>query len=147
VRRAVAGAIAVALVATGCGHSAGEEFREDSLRPLQQQLERERARIAATLRVVRPRSRRGSRALGEDVKAMSRTARKIAALIPPREASEEFDAYARSLRDLVNQLIGFPLAVAEGEAVDLETVSRRVQDATGVVEQREHELEEKLADV
>ena len=137
----------VVVLASGCGRSEGEEFREDSLRPLQQQLERERARVAATLRVVRPGSERGARAVRADVGAMSRTAEKIDALGPPTEVEEDFDAYTEALQDLVKKLLLFPSAVRSGSAAGLGTVSRRVQDATGLVEQRGHSLEEALADV
>lgn len=135
------GAVVLLLVAAGCGRSEGEEFREDSLRPVEQQLERERARVAATLRVVRPGNARDARALGEDVAAVARTVRRIAGLVPPSDAREQFDAYVRALRSLVAELRRFAGALRRGDPDVLATASQRIQDATGRVQQRREQLE------
>ena len=99
-------AIAV-LALAGCGRSDGEEFREDSLQPLEQRLARERARIAATLRVVRPGNARDAAALREDVDAVGRTVTQVAGLVPPASARDPFDRYVRALRGLVIELRRF----------------------------------------
>ena len=138
------GAALFVLLAAGCGRSDGEEFREDSLRPLQERLERERARVAATLRVVRRRSARDARALGDDIDAMAATVRRVGGLVPPGDAREPFDEYVRALRDLIAQLRRLPPPLRRGDADVLGTVARRVQDATGLVEQRAERLERAL---
>ncbi|HEX2084067.1 MAG TPA: hypothetical protein VHF89_00150 [Solirubrobacteraceae bacterium] len=141
------GAVLVLLLAPGCGRSAGEEFREDELRPLEQRLDVQRARIAATLRVVRSRNARDARALREDVDALAGTVREVEGLEPPSEASAEFGAYVRALRELVAALRVFPAALRRGERASVDAVSRRVQDATGQVQQRSEQLERRLLDV
>ena len=143
----VAGALLLALLLAGCGRSEGEEFREDSLRPLQQRLERERARVAATLRVVRQRRASDARALSEDVQALAATVRRIDGLVPPRDAREAFDEYVRALRGLVAQLRRLAPPLRRGDGGALSTVARRVEDATGVVQQRASGLERALVDV
>ena len=138
------GAVVVLLAAGGCGRSDGEKFREDSLRPLQQRLDRQRARVAATLRVVRAGNPRDARALREDVDALGAGVRQIGALVPPPDAREAFDAYARALRGLVADLRRFPPALRRGDRALLDDVSRRIQEATGAVQQRAEQLEQKL---
>lgn len=141
------GAVLLLLLPAGCGRGDGEEFREDSLRPLEQRLDRERARVAATLRVVRPGNARDARALGEDVDAVGRTVRRVAGLVPPRDAAEPFDAYVDALRDLVSELRRFAAAVRRGDAAVLGTAAQRVQDATGRLQQRREQLEDALLGV
>ena len=141
------GAVLVLLALAGCGRSDGEKFREDSLRPLQQQLDRQRARVAATLRVVRRGNARDARALREDVDALAATVRRIAGLVPPPDARGEFDGYVRALRGLVGELRAFPASLRRGDPQLLEAVSRRIQDATGVVQQRAEQLERRLLEV
>jgi hypothetical protein len=132
------------LLPAGCGSNEGEDFREDSLRPLEQQLRRERDRIAATLRVVRPGNARDARAVGEDVDALAGTVRQLAGLVPPSDEREPFDAYVRALRSLVAELRRVPAALREGDADRLGAASQRIRDATGVVQQRGEELERDL---
>ena len=136
------------LVCAGCGRSEGEAFREDTLRPLQQRLDRQRARVAATLRVVRPGNGRDARAVREDVHALAAGVRDVSELAPPKDARGEFDAYVRALRDLVGALRAYPPALRRGEgATVLTAVSGRVRDATGRVQQRQEELERRLLTV
>jgi hypothetical protein len=146
VRRArwALGAVVLLLLPAGCGRSAGEEFREDRLRPLEQRLDRQRARIAATLRVVRRRSARDARALREDVDALAALVREIAALAPPDEARGEFDGYVVALRALVGELRAFGPALRRGEEPLLDAASLRIQEATGGVQQRKEHLERRL---
>jgi hypothetical protein len=138
------GAALLLLLPAGCGRSEGEEFREDSLRPVEQRLDRERARVAATLRVVRPGNRRDARALGEDIDVVARSVRRVAGLVPPREAAESFDAFADALRALVAELRRLQAALRRGDSAVLATASQRVQDATGRVQQRREQLEAAL---
>ncbi|HEX8084728.1 MAG TPA: hypothetical protein VF529_10600 [Solirubrobacteraceae bacterium] len=139
-----AAGLAVLLLLAGCGRSDGEKFREDSLRPLQQRLDRERARVAATLRVVRPGNARDARALREDVAALRATVGRVAGLVPPGDAREDFDAYVRALRGLVGELRAFDGPLRRGDAALLDAVARRVQDATGLVQERAEDLERRL---
>ncbi|HEV2812270.1 MAG TPA: hypothetical protein VGW10_03365 [Solirubrobacteraceae bacterium] len=141
------GAVALLLALAGCGRSDGEEFREDSLRPLQRRLDGERARVAATLRVVRPGNPRDARALREDVDAVAATVDRIAGLVPPPDARDQFDGYVRGLRGLVGELRAFPVSLRRGDPALLDAASRRIQDATGVVQQRGEQLERRLLDV
>ena len=138
------GAVLLLLLPAGCGRGEGEEFREDSLRPLEQRLDRERARVAATLRVVRPGNDRDAGALGEDIAAVAATVRLVAGLVPPSDAREEFDAYVRALRELVAELRRFPAALRDGNADALSAAAQRIRDATGVVQQRREALERAL---
>lgn len=135
------------LAAAGCGRSEGEEFREDSLRPLQQRLDVARGRLAATLRVVRPGNARDARALREDVDAVGASARRIAGLVPPSGARAEFAAYVRALRRLVAAVRAFPASVRRGDDGRLAAVSGRVQDAAGEVQQRDEQLERRLLEL
>ena len=137
------GAVALLLL-LGCGRSEGEEFREDSLRPLQQQLDRQRARVAATLRVVRSGNPRDARALGEDVDALAATVRKIEGLVPPSDARGEFDGYVRALRGLVVELRRFPPLLRRGDDDGLLLASQQIQDATSAVQGRAERLERRL---
>jgi hypothetical protein len=139
--------VLLGLLVAGCGRSDGEAFREDSLRPLQERLARERARVAATLRVVRRRSVRDARALGEDVSALAATVGRIGGLVPPGAARAAFDGYVRALRSLVAQLRAVPPALRRGDGAVIELVSARIQEASGVVQERADRLERALADV
>ena len=132
------------LLLPGCGRSEGEEFREDSLRPLQERLDRQRARVAATLRVVRPRNARDARALDEDVDALAEAYRRLAGLVPPAEVNEEFDAYTNALRDLIGALRRFPVLLRRGDEAGLAAAATRIQDATGAVQVRAEALEREL---
>ena len=137
----------LALIGTGCGRGDGEAFREDSLRPLQERLARERARVAATLRVVRRGNARDARALGEDVEALAATVRRIGGLVPPGEARDEFGAYVDALGDLIGELRELERPLRQGDGAVLTSVSAQIQDASGAVQERTDALEQALEDV
>ena len=143
-RRACALAAVTVLTLTGCGRSEGEEFREDSLRPLEQRIARERARVAATLRVVRPGNARDAAALREDVDAVGRTVTRVAGLVPPASAREPFDRYVRALRGLVVELRRFASRMQSTDRAALRTVAQRTQDAAARVQQGDEALERAL---
>src|SRR3954471_4011708 len=142
--RAAAAPVAV-LALAGCGGRSPEQvFREDSLRPLQQKSELQRARVAATLRVVRFGSRRDARALGEDIDAYAGTVRKIAGLLPPAQAQPAFRRYVAALRELVGELRRLKKAMGGHDVAAVRTRSQRVRDDVGAVQRGDDELESAL---
>jgi hypothetical protein len=134
----------VVLSLAGCGRSAGEEFREDSLRPLEERIARERARVAATLRVVRPGNARDAAALREDVEAVDRSVRRVAGLVPPAPAREPFERYVRALRGLVTELRRFAARLRSDDRAALRTIVQRTQDAAARVQEGDEALERAL---
>lgn len=132
------------LALSGCGRSEGEAFREDSLRPLEQRIARDRARVAATLRVVRPGNARDAAALREDVDAVARTVTQVAGLVPPAPAREAFDRYVRALRGLVIELRRFAARLRRDDRLALRTIAQRTQDAAARVQQGDEDLERAL---
>jgi hypothetical protein len=133
------------LALAGCGGRSPEQvFREDSLRPLQQRAELQRARVAATLRVVRFGSRRDARALGEDIDAYAGTVRKIAGLLPPEAAQAPFRRYVSAMRELVRELRRMKAAMGGRDVAVVRTRSQRVQDDVGAVQRGDDELQSAL---
>jgi len=144
VRVAVALA-ALMMVIAGCGgRSEGEAFREDSLRPLEQRLDVRRARVAATLRVVRAGSRRDAAALREDIGALEGGVRRIAALVPPSSAQQPFARYVGALRELVAELRRFSAALRADQPAAMRDIATRLRDATGAVQSEHDALEQAL---
>jgi hypothetical protein len=134
---------AVALAGCG-GRSQGEAFREDSLKPAQQRAELKRARVAATLRVVRPGSRRDAGALGEDIDAYAAGVRQIAGLVPPADARPRFDGYVKALRGLVAELRRLNMALRRDDRGAIQALAQRVQDDVGAVQRGDDALQTAL---
>lgn len=137
--------LAAVAVLAGCGGRSPEQaFREDSLRPAQQQAELKRARVAATLRVVRPGSRRDAGALTEDVDAYAASVRRIAGLVPPASAKAGLAGYVRAQRRLVAELRRLTAALRRDDRAAVQTLARRVQDDVGAVQRADDALENVL---
>jgi hypothetical protein len=134
----------VALLALGCGRSEGEEFREDSLRPAQQRLERSQQRVVATLRVVRPRRERDARALGQDVDRLRNEAARVAGLVPPDDARPTFDRYVRALRRVTTELHSFRTALRRGDEAEMTALSQRIAEAVGTAQREREDLDRVL---
>jgi hypothetical protein len=137
--------MAAVAVLAGCGGRSPEEvFREDSLRPAQRQAELKRARVAATLRVVRPGSKRDASALREDIDAYAASVRRIGGLVPPSSARAGLDGYVRAQRRLVAELRRLTAALRSDDRPAVETLSQRVQDDVGAVQRADDALQSVL---
>jgi hypothetical protein len=146
VRAGFAVATTATLIAVaGCGgRSEGEIFREDSLAPAEERVERARAEVAATLRVVRPGRRRDARALDDDVDALAASVRRLDGLLPPTFARARFDDYAGALRELVVESRRFADAIGRGESAALPALAQALRDRAGRVQRGHDALEQTL---
>ncbi len=143
--RVAAAMVALIVVGTGCGgRSEGQAFRDDHLRPLERRLELRRARVAATLRVVRSGNRRDAAALREDIDALARSVDGIGALAPPSSAKRPFVRYVRALRSLVTELRRFTTALRGADGPAVRDLATRVQDVAGAVQTGHDDLERAL---
>ena len=143
--RVVTAVVVLIVVGTGCGgRSEGQAFRDDHLRPLEQRMELRRARVAATLRVVRSGNKRDAAALREDIDGLARSVAGIAALAPPASAREPFARYVLALRGLVTELRRFTTALRADDGAKVRDLAARVQTDAGAVQTGHDDLERAL---
>jgi hypothetical protein len=141
--RAAATAVALAVLAAGCGRSEGEAFRADRLKPAEKRLEASQARVVATLRAVRPRRAAEAAALRRDVARLERETERVARLRPPAGARAVFERYVRARRRVTEQLRAFEAALRRGDAGELSALTQSFASAVGSA-QREHETLERV---
>ena len=129
-RRAALAALALALAAFGCGGDELREFRDD-VRPLEERAENQRSVIAVELRTLTLGSQSDARALRELTAELAEIHEEIAALDPPGEYEEPFEAHVRANEKMVRGLRRFAAELAAGDARGLERASRLVIEDLG----------------
>jgi len=127
----------------GCGNP-GHDFRVHKLNPLIQRVQTQKAQLAATLRIVRPRRASDVAAVRAGIGQIAATMGQIGALKPPGLARSQFVAYRRANTGLVGGLYGFADALASGSSARMTSASEHAQTATGAVERAQEALLRKL---
>lgn len=137
-------AVVLLLIAlAGCGKSEVEEFA-DRLRPVDQELSEQKARVATTLRTVRLRDRAGARSLRRQIGAIARIGEAMADLDPPGEVESVFDRYLRATEAQVKALERVAAALANGDRARLGRESVRATLSEGAVRRASDDLRDRL---
>lgn len=128
----------------GCGESAAQQFR-DSLRPIQQRVQSERSRIAATLQAARLNDREAARQLDQEVTTLSIALSQFAQVTAPGpDAGRAYASYIVANRSLVSSLYRLAKVVAHGSAQQLQAASVAATGAAGAVQRSSDALDAAL---
>jgi hypothetical protein len=122
----------VALVASGCGKTALQEFA-DRLKPLDSQVAQQKAQIAATLRTARLRNHADSRLLRQEIRTLAVAEGRIARLGGPDEVKTPLARYASVSAAQLAVLNRFASALDGGDKASLPALAQQTQSSEGAV--------------
>ena len=135
---------AVALAA-GCGGDPVASFREHSLRPLEQRVDAQRARLAALLRGSRLGSSASARAVRLAAAPLAQAGAALAGLSAPASVSKANRAYAGSVAELARAVRRFAAALGSHSTASLRRAAADVRAAVGALQQARITLDEAVA--
>jgi hypothetical protein len=138
-RRSAFTALALALLAAGCGKSAIQQFT-DNLKPLEKQVADQKAQLAATLRTVRLRNHGDAQLLRREIQALGVTNGKIARLKGPSEVKTPLARLAGASAAQVGALNSFAAALESGGKASLNKVGEQAQLSEGAVRRADDAL-------
>lgn len=144
-RRGLALGLAIlVLTATGCGTSEEARFRTESLRPVVERIEKDKAQLSAQLQVARLGSGPDSRVIGELVSRLSGSVDLLAGLPAPESLTGEFSAYVKAHRRLVRELRQFAELLGGDSEKALNRQATAAQSAAGEIARARNALDAKL---
>jgi hypothetical protein len=129
----------IALVASGCGKTALQEFA-DRLRPLDRQVAQQKAQLAATLRTARLRNHDDSRLLRQEIRVLALTQGQIARLGAPGEVKVPLARYAGASAAQISVLNRFASALDAGDKASLTALAQQTQSSEGAVRRADDAL-------
>jgi hypothetical protein len=136
-------AVLLALAVVGCGKSAVEEFADD-LRPFEQELTAQKARVATTLGDVRLGNRADARTVRRQVAGVARIQAEMSKLEHPDEVEKQFEAYVKATREQVAALQRVAAGLESGDRAKLRRASARAQLSEGAVRRAADVLHDRL---
>jgi hypothetical protein len=135
--------VVLALVVAGCGKSAVEEFADD-LRPFEEELTQQKARVGSTLGDVRLGNRADARAVRRQVAGVARIQSEMSKLEHPGEVDEQFETFVKATREQVGALQRVVTALQSGDRARLRQASERAQISEGAVRRAADVLHDRL---
>lgn len=129
----------------GCGQTEQESYRAERLRPLEQRVEQDRARLAAVLRAARSGSRSDARAIRRGVEALRSTAGELSGLEPPASARRQHRSYTGAVEELTVALRRFAAELERGDSAGQRAAARNATAAVDRLVRAEQALDASLA--
>ena len=125
-----AAVVAAAIIAAGCTDEVAE-FRNEELRPLEDRANQQKARLAATLRIVDAGDRRDARRVASELRPLRETFGELARLDPPEEVADDYERFVEANAELLRRMRQFTTALRRGDRREMLIASEKAKEAIG----------------